>query len=69
MKFYHILLTMALLNIVMLYGLGHIKHIESQEFKEFGQFEPEMMLLEHDEMMLLCEKHNLIYDYESGTCL
>ncbi len=69
MKFYHILIAVAILNISGLWLMDSIQERKQTEFKLYGQFEPEMMLLEHDGMMLLCDQYDLIYDFETGECI
>ena len=70
MKFYHIIIAIALLNISgIAIAKWYYQDTSSKQFKDFGQYEPEMILLDDDQLLLLCEKHNLIYDYEEGVCI
>ena len=69
MKITFIILVILLLNISgIMIGKYYYQDTPSQQFRDFGQYEPEMILLDNDQMLLLCEKHNLIYDYEEGIC-
>ncbi len=69
MKFYHIIIAIALLNISgIAIAKWYYQDTPAQQFKKFGQYEPEMILLDHNQMLLMCEKHNLIYNYEEGIC-
>ncbi len=68
MKFYHILIVMIILNVSALILFEYFQNQKTNDFLEYGQYQPEMMLLEHDEMLTLCDQYDLIYDFESGEC-
>ena len=41
---------------------------KSHQFEKHGQFAPKYVAYSHMEMLLECERHNLVYDYEESQC-
>ena len=39
------------------------------DFQHYDQYNPEYMNYTDDEMLEMCDKHNLIYDYDNGECI
>ena len=39
-----------------------------QEFRDIGQYDPKYIGYYHDEMLAVCEKYDLTYDYEDTIC-
>jgi len=44
-----------------------VQELQNQ-FLLYDQFNPEYINYSHDEMLKLCEKYDLIYDYEKAEC-
>ena len=42
---------------------------ETKEFNDNGQFTQIYHSFNHEEMLLECEKYDLIYDYEDSECM
>ena len=68
MKLIYILLIIALVNLSAVLAIHYYKVKQSSDFLEYGQYEPIMMMLDDDEMLMLCEAYDLTYDYEEGIC-
>ena len=62
-------LAMAL-ALVLGFSIGAELYVDQDrlDFYAVGQYEPEMVLLGHDEMMAKCEKYDLVYNYEEAIC-
>ena len=64
---------MALLPLTIFAGLlmkMHEQDIQWKiiQFEKYGQFAPKYVAYSHMEMLLECERHNLVYDYEESQC-
>ncbi len=71
MKFYYILLTVIAINI---FGIGILSaklshNTSSENFKNYGQYDPSIILLDNEQMLLKCEEHDLTYNFEEGICI
>ncbi len=40
-----------------------------ENFLKYQQYDPQYITFNHEEMLYECEKHNLEYYYEDGTCI
>ena len=69
MKYIYITIVMlVILATGILIAKSYYDVSASYNFREFGQYEPEMILLDDEQMLYKCEEYNLTYDYEEGIC-
>jgi hypothetical protein len=75
MKITRIVLATIILALMIIVGYElimsdyGISKFDTEQFMKYNQYDTKYIAYSHEDMMLLCEKHDLIYDYEEGECI
>ena len=68
-----IYLLMAMLPLTIFAGLVYEMQEQdtqwkSHQFQKHGQYAPKYVAYSHEEFLFMCDRYNLVYNYESGQC-